>query len=400
MLRVCMYACVSLSVSRSHLIRISCFNIPSPCFPLLSSSLLAVTHYYSLHLPSSIPPPSRFCSSRFPFLDPPPSLLSYCSSQYLVRPFCPAVPPSRLQLQGRLAEKLESAFCLARRDRTSAPLPPSYATLNQPRPGETAREAWKTKKEGRSRKTGPRRGQSWKPRGKVETNETNTAATFISSQKRRLRRRETKMPSLSLLRRGTTKRHEQQQQPFTPQTSPRREDERVQRTGTGFGSVVGGAGAGAGTLAGSGTGERERKSSKRDFFGGLLGRSRSRTPTTSTSSPASSARGTGAESPTKLPVSRHSRVYSCHPFLWCLFRSFPLPSFDIQRSSTHTRGSIFHLFSGPLWFWLFGAPQARSLKGAFSLGRAGECPSPVSRCSDAPIAPARGREGEGSGSGK
>lgn len=144
MLRVCMYACVSLSVSRSHLIRISCFNIPSPCFPLLASSLLAVTHYYSLHLPSSIPPPSPFCSSRFPFLVPPPSLLSYCSSQYLVRRFCPAVPPSPLQLQGRLAEKLESAFCLARRDRTSAPLPPSYATLNQPRPGETAREAWKT----------------------------------------------------------------------------------------------------------------------------------------------------------------------------------------------------------------------------------------------------------------
>ncbi|KAK2744503.1 hypothetical protein CKAH01_06760 [Colletotrichum kahawae] len=154
------------------------------------------------------------------------------------------------------------------------------------------------------------------------------------------------MPSLSLLRRGTTKKHEQQQ-PFTPQTSPRRENERVQRTGTGFGSVVGGGGAGAGTLAGSGTGERERKSSKRDFFGGLLGRSRSRTPTTSTSSPASSARGTGAESPTKLPVSRHLRVYSCHSFLLSLPLPLPLPSFDTQRSSTDTRGSISHLFSGP-----------------------------------------------------
>lgn len=384
--------------------------LPSPLFLSSRSHTLLFSSPTVIHSP-----PSRFCSSRFPFLVPPPSLLSYCSSQYLVRRFCPAVPPSPLQLQGRLAEKLESAFCLARRHRTSAPLirhlEPATARRDSKRSLEdhddnqeggkyskTGREfGWK-EEEGRSRKTGPRRGQSWKTRGKVETNETNTAATFISSQKRRLRRRETKMPSLSLLRRGTTKRHEQQQQPFTPQTSPRREDERVQRTGTGFGSVVGGggagagAGAGAGTLAGSGTGERERKSSKRDFFGGLLGRSRSRTPTTSTSSPASSARGTGAESPTKLPVSRHSRVYSCHYFLWCLFRSFPLPSCDIQRSSTHTRGSIFHLFSGPLWFWLFGAPQARSLKGAFSLGRAGECPSPVSRCSD--------RAGERTGGGR
>ncbi|KAL0937699.1 uncharacterized protein CTRU02_207430 [Colletotrichum truncatum] len=106
------------------------------------------------------------------------------------------------------------------------------------------------------------------------------------------------MPSLSLLRRGS-KQHDQQPLAVQrPQTSPRKEDGSGLQLSAGTGTETL-----AGSGSGSGTGERERKSSKRDFFGGLLGRSRGRT---TTSSPATSGRGTGAESPTKLPVSAHS----------------------------------------------------------------------------------------------
>lgn len=124
------------------------------------------------------------------------------------------------------------------------------------------------------------------------------------------------MPSLSLLRRGS-KQHEQQLLTASPQTIPRKADDRGrgQQADAGFGGAGPFAGPGipTGTGTGTGTGKRERKSSKRDFFGGLLGRSRSRTP----------ARGTGAESPTKLPVSPASFFFFSGLFPVYSYRIIP-----------------------------------------------------------------------------
>ncbi|GJC82893.1 hypothetical protein ColLi_05731 [Colletotrichum liriopes] len=112
------------------------------------------------------------------------------------------------------------------------------------------------------------------------------------------------MPSLSLLRRGP--KHDQQR-PISPQKqqqqqqsqlSPRYEDG---REGGPQGQLPGSSGP-----EGTGERERERKFSKRDLFGGLLSRSKGRGSSSSASTPASSTksgRGTGAESPTKLPLS-------------------------------------------------------------------------------------------------
>ncbi|KAF6807816.1 hypothetical protein CSOJ01_07938 [Colletotrichum sojae] len=112
------------------------------------------------------------------------------------------------------------------------------------------------------------------------------------------------MPSLSLLRRGS-KQHDQQPLPEQQQqqrsTRSPRKDDGSRQAGAGIGIGIG-AGVGAGTV---GTGERERKPSKRDFFGGLLGRSKGRSTTAASTASATgkSGRGAGAESPTRLPVS-------------------------------------------------------------------------------------------------
>ncbi|KXH59851.1 hypothetical protein CSAL01_05441 [Colletotrichum salicis] len=126
------------------------------------------------------------------------------------------------------------------------------------------------------------------------------------------------MPSLSLLRRGSKQhdqrplspsKRQQRQQEVRPPLSPPQENGRE--------ASAGGLGIGTGEP------ERERKFSKRDLFGGLLSRSKGRSTSSSASTPASSTksgRGPGAESSTKLPITRASSFYF-PPRLWY----FPLP---------------------------------------------------------------------------
>ncbi|KAK2047878.1 hypothetical protein LZ31DRAFT_103445 [Colletotrichum somersetense] len=146
------------------------------------------------------------------------------------------------------------------------------------------------------------------------------------------------MPSLSLLRRGHKHDHQrpispqkqqlqqlqQQQQQHhqeeqeQPQLSPRHED-----------GIEDGPQRQLSDSSGhEGTGVRERKFSTRDLFGGLLGRSKGRGSSSSASTTAASStksgRGTGAESPTKLPVSRKPPSFRSIQLVYTVHR-LPLP---------------------------------------------------------------------------
>lgn len=135
------------------------------------------------------------------------------------------------------------------------------------------------------------------------------------------------MPSLSLLRRGSKQQQDQQLLPGQQQSqlSPRYQD---------------GGGEQPGSGVGTGERERERKFSKRDLFGGLLGRSKGR------STSAKPGRGTGAESPTKLPVSL-GRMFPRHLLPTVFYLSPWTIDASICTSPALCR-SIFYFF---LWSW-------------------------------------------------
>ncbi|KAF6838874.1 hypothetical protein CPLU01_02144 [Colletotrichum plurivorum] len=190
------------------------------------------------------------------------------------------------------------------------------------------------------------------------------------------------MPSLSLLRRGS-KQHDQQPLPEQQQQqrSPRspRKDDGSRQAGAGIGIGIG-AGVGAGTV---GTGERERKPSKRDFFGGLLGRSKGRSATAASTATATgkSGHGAGAESPTKLPVSNLPCLTLCR-FPRPLDPFFSFRFLERTPSCVFRSVVLFSTFEWPSVAVLSATPR----QGPWSAVRVLSCwatRARVPRCSDA-----------------